>query len=120
MQSYKVDRAYYYRGGALSFGLFNDEPNPVNPNFKSFCTYAAQAFAMFNQLKQTPNFMMTTDASTTGVSILAEKASNIVKILVSNHRVDRSLSRPNVPPSQQKAVSAALCRFRPHGCTNCR
>lgn len=98
MQSCKVDRAYYYRGDALTFGLFNDEPNPVDPNFKSFCTYAAQAFAMFNQLKQTPNFMLTTDTSTSGISILAGKAGNIVKILVSNHRVDRSLSQPNVPP----------------------
>lgn len=98
MQSTKVDRAYYYRGDALTFGLFNDEPNPVDPNFKSFCTYSAQAFAMFNQLKQTPSLLTTSDTFTTGISILAGKSGNIVKILVANYRIDRSLSQPNTPP----------------------
>lgn len=99
MQSCKVDRAYYYRGDALSFGLFNDNPNPADTRFKSFCTYAAQAFALFNQLKQTPTLLNSTNTDDTGISVLAGKAGNIVNILVSNYRIDRNLAQPNQRPT---------------------
>lgn len=99
MQSCKVDKAYYYRRDALSFGLFNDHPNPQDTRYKSFCSYAAQAFGLFNQLKQTPTLLSVTDTSNTGISVLAGKAGNKLNVLVANYRVDPSLSRANTPPA---------------------
>lgn len=102
MQNCKVDRAYYYRGDALSFGLFNDAPNPIDTRFKSFCTYAAQAFALFNQIKQTPILLRTTDTNYTGISLLAGRCGDKLNILVANFRIDPSLSRADTAPSNGK------------------
>lgn len=102
MQACKVDRAYYYRGDALSFGLFNDAPNPTDTRYKSFCTYAAQAFALFNQIKQTPILLRTTDTDDTGISLLAGRCGDKLNILVANFRIDPSLSRADTAPSNGK------------------
>ncbi|UYH51004.1 glycoside hydrolase family 39 [Candidatus Kirkpatrickella diaphorinae] len=99
MQDCKVDRAYYYRGDALSFGLFNDEPNPADKRYKSFCTYAAQAFALFSQFRQTPVLLRTSYTKNTGISLLAGRDGDKLSILVANYRVDPSLSRPDTAPS---------------------
>ncbi|OUI77849.1 glycoside hydrolase family 39, partial [Commensalibacter intestini] len=54
MQYCKTDKAYYYRGDASSFGMFNDNPQPNNKAYKTFCTYAAQSFNLFTRLFETP------------------------------------------------------------------
>lgn len=111
MQSCKVDRDYYYRGDALSFGLFNDDDNPVDTRYKSFSSYAAQAFTLFNQLRQAPTLLSTSNTDNTGISILAGKAYGTVKILVANYRVDPSLSDPGAPPASGRRYAQHYVDF---------
>ncbi|SFN20321.1 Glycosyl hydrolases family 39 [Izhakiella capsodis] len=102
MQYCKVDKAYFYRGDALSFGLFNDNPNPVNKNFKSFCTYAAQAFNLYARMFETPYILQQEKNFGTGITILAceNAAGNKINILVSNFHVDNNFSNPNLKPAE--------------------
>lgn len=99
MQHCKVDKAYYYRGDASSFGLFNDSDNPKAPQFKNFCTHAAQSFNLFARMFETPFIISHDDTLSTGISILAgENAKgNKLNILASNYKIDKDFSTTNPP-----------------------
>ncbi|SFN20285.1 Glycosyl hydrolases family 39 [Izhakiella capsodis] len=101
MQKCKVDKSYYYRGDGLSFGLFNDNPNPVDKRYKSFCTYSSQAFNLFSKMRETPVILKTNGAEDTGISMLACKSwdEKKLKILISNYKVDKDFTDGGVPPS---------------------
>ncbi|TDB59997.1 GH39 family glycosyl hydrolase [Photorhabdus khanii] len=100
MQYMKADRAYYYRGDGLSFGLFNDQPNPKNPNIKNFCTYSAQSFSLFARMFETPYILSGNRDFSTGLTVLATEndEGNKINILAANYKVDESLADGNSAP----------------------
>lgn len=91
MQYTKVDRAYYYRGDASSFGLFNDEAG--------FCTYAAQAFHLYAKFMETPNILSGGDDFTSGITTLAAKnnSGNTINILAANYEIVKDFVTTNNP-----------------------
>ncbi|SFN20303.1 Glycosyl hydrolases family 39 [Izhakiella capsodis] len=101
MQYCKVDKAFYYRGDGLPFGLFNDNPNPVNTSFKSFCTYSAQAFNLFTRMFETPFILQQDNNFGTGITTLACENSTGTKIniLVANYKVNKDFSNGDSAPS---------------------
>ncbi|NEG64482.1 glycoside hydrolase family 39 [Pantoea agglomerans] len=91
MQYTKVDIAHYYRGDASSFGLFNDNGG--------FCTYAGQAFGLFNKLLETPNILMGQKDFSTGLTVMAcdNDEGNKINILAANYVVDKTFSSTSAP-----------------------
>lgn len=98
MNKCSVDKAYYYRGDAGFLGLFNDEPNPWNPEYKGFATYAAQAFGLYKEMFGTPHLLSTPDYSSDDLYVLAGRGSNAVNVLVANFRRDLSLAAIDTAP----------------------
>ncbi|MGV8001307.1 glycoside hydrolase family 39 [Photorhabdus temperata subsp. temperata] len=100
MQYMKIDRAYYYRGDGLSFGLFNDQSSPKNPHVKNFCTYSAQSFSLFARMFETPYILSGNKDFSTGLTVLANEndEGNKINILAANYKVDRSLADGNSAP----------------------
>ncbi|WP_350307231.1 GH39 family glycosyl hydrolase [Photorhabdus viridis] len=100
MQYTKVDLAHYYRGDGLSFGLFNDQPNPKNLNVRNFCTYSAQSFGLFAKMLKTPYILSSHKDFSTGLTVLAteNESGNRINILAANYKVDKSFSDSNVAP----------------------
>uniref|UniRef100_UPI0036DD1B71 GH39 family glycosyl hydrolase n=1 Tax=Photorhabdus sp. RM322S TaxID=3342825 RepID=UPI0036DD1B71 len=100
MQYAKVDLAHYYRGDGLSFGLFNNQPNPKNPCVKNFCTYSAQSFSLFARMFETPHILSGNKDFSTGLTVLAteNESGNKINILAANYKVDKSFSDGNVAP----------------------
>ncbi|TDB55909.1 GH39 family glycosyl hydrolase [Photorhabdus luminescens] len=100
MQYIKADRAYYYRGDGLSFGLFNNQPNPKNPSVKNFCTYSAQSFYLFAKMFETPYILSGNRDFSTGLTVLATENAegNKINILAANYQVDKSLADGNAAP----------------------
>ncbi|KER04141.1 glycoside hydrolase family 39 [Photorhabdus temperata] len=100
MQYMKIDRAYYYRGDGLSFGLFNDQSSPKNPHIKNFCTYSAQSFSLFARMFETPYILSGNKDFSTGLTVLAteNESGNKINILAANYKVDRSLADGNSAP----------------------
>ncbi|TNH43631.1 GH39 family glycosyl hydrolase [Photorhabdus luminescens] len=100
MQYTKVDLAHYYRGDGLSFGLFNDQPNPKNPSVRNFCTYSAQSFGLFARILKTPYILSGQKDFSTGLTVLAaeNKSGNKINILAANYKVDKGFSDGSVPP----------------------
>lgn len=102
MQYCKVDRAHYYRADASSFGLFNNNPQPNNTAYKSFCSYAAQSFGLFSKLlNETPYILNQTNDFTTGLTTLAAEnaAGNKMNILASNYKVDLDFTLAKTAPT---------------------
>ncbi|MDF7674320.1 glycoside hydrolase family 39 [Acetobacteraceae bacterium ESL0709] len=89
----KVDKSYYYRGDASSFGLFNNEPG--------FCSYAAQGFYLYSKLFETPNILAGGQDFSSGISLIAGKndANNQINVLVANYEVDMRNTRQTPPTS---------------------
>lgn len=102
MQYCKVDKSYFYRGDALPFGIFNDNPNPANKNFKTFCTYAGQAFNLFSRIFETPYILQQDKSFNTGLTILPciDSSGRKLNILASNYKVDKSFTDGNKAPSE--------------------
>lgn len=98
MNKCRVDHADFYRGDAGAFGLFNDANNPAAPNAKSYCSYVAQAFKLYQEMLDTPQLISTSDSGRTGISILAGSSDKEIKILVANYRVNPSLADMHSPP----------------------
>lgn len=101
MQYCKTDKAHYYRADASSFGLFNDNPQPNNTAYKSFCSYAAQSFGLFSKvINETPYILNQSNNFTTGLTTLAAEnsAGNKMNILAANYNVDISFTRSETPP----------------------
>ncbi|WP_445496508.1 GH39 family glycosyl hydrolase [Photorhabdus sp. SF281] len=100
MQYTKADRAYYYRGDGLSFGLFNNQSSPKNPNIKNFCTYSAQSFYLFSRMFETPYILSSNKDFSTGLTVLATEnaVGNKVNILAANYKVDKNFSDSNSAP----------------------
>ncbi|MBS9437292.1 glycoside hydrolase family 39 [Photorhabdus noenieputensis] len=100
MQYIKADKAYYYRGDGLSFGLFNNQPNPKNPSVKNFCTYSAQSFYLFARMFETPYILSGNKDFSTGLTVLAAENTegNKINILAANYKVDKSLADGNAAP----------------------
>ncbi|MDI2112196.1 GH39 family glycosyl hydrolase [Commensalibacter nepenthis] len=92
MQYCKTDKAYYYRGDASSFGLFNDVSNPADSRNKNFCTCAAQGFHLFSRMHETPNILSHDNQFNTGLATLAAQndAGNKINIIAANYQVDMS------------------------------
>ncbi|NEG64483.1 glycoside hydrolase family 39 [Pantoea agglomerans] len=91
MQYTKVDVAHYYRGDASSFGLFN--------NSGGFCTYAGQAFGLFNRMLETPYILNGQKDFTTGLTVLAceNDQGNKINVLAANYVVDKDFSTSSAP-----------------------
>ncbi|MEB6337477.1 GH39 family glycosyl hydrolase [Serratia rhizosphaerae] len=96
MQYTKVDLAHYYRGDASSFGLFNNEPG--------FCTYAAQAFSLYNKLKETPYILSGDKDFSSGLTVLACENENGEKlnVIAANYKVDKNF--PNDRPPKESPI----------------
>ncbi|WP_387463754.1 glycoside hydrolase family 39 [Photorhabdus sp. RM323S] len=94
MQYIKADRAYYYRGDGLSFGLFNNQSNAKNPWVKNFCTYSAQSFYLFSRMFETPYILSSNNDFSTGLTVLVTENAegNKVNILAANYKVDKSFA----------------------------
>lgn len=90
MQYCKTDKAYYYRGDGSSFGMFNNNPQPNNKAYKTFCTYAAQSFNLFTRIFETPYILQQNNPFNTGLITLAaeNEAGNKMNILAANYQVD--------------------------------
>ncbi|ETS33045.1 glycoside hydrolase family 39 [Photorhabdus temperata] len=100
MQYTKADRAYYYRGDGLSFGLFNNQSSPKNPCVKNCCTYSAQSFYLFSRMFETPYILSGNKDFSTGLTVLAAENAegNKVNILAANYKVDKSFADSNSAP----------------------
>ncbi|WP_271827355.1 hypothetical protein [Commensalibacter communis] len=100
MQYCKVNRAYYYRGGGSSFGLFNDQSNPTNPAHKNFCNYAAQCFNLFTRMFETPYLLTQDNDFSTGLTTLVgeNEAGNKINILAANYEIDLVFGNPLMSP----------------------
>lgn len=104
MQYCKVDKAYYYRGDASSFGLFNDNDNTKSkyPSAKSFCSYAAQSFGLFSKmLEDTPYILGQDNTFNSGITTLAaeNESGNKLNILAANFKVDYAFVDEKSPPT---------------------
>lgn len=91
MQHGKVDRAYYYRGDASSFGLFNDEPG--------YCTPAAQAFHLYHKLmSETANILVDDQNFDTGLTTMAciNDAGDQINVLAANYFVTHDYVNENL------------------------
>lgn len=100
-QYVRLDKAYYYRGDASAFGLFNNNPDPANPNVPSICTYAGQTFYLFSKMLQETPFILSAEKTfNTGISFLAAEnsAKNVINIFVANYKIDPDLADQNIPP----------------------
>lgn len=102
MNRCSVDKAYYYRGDAGFLGLFNEEPNYLNPKYNGFSTYAAQAFGLYKEMFGTPNLLASPDYSNKDFYILSGRGTNAVNVLVAHFRKDVSLAAAASPPPNKK------------------
>lgn len=102
MQYTKVDKAYYYRADAASFGLFNDQDNSEIPGRKNFCTCAAQSFNLFSRMFETPYILASDKDFSSGIMALAGKnqSGSKINVLVSNYKVDPDFPKGDVPPKE--------------------
>ncbi|KER04127.1 GH39 family glycosyl hydrolase, partial [Photorhabdus temperata] len=100
MQYTKADRAYYYRGDGLSFGLFNNQISPKNPSIKNFCTYSAQSFYLFSRMFETPYILSGNKDFSTGLTVLVTENAegNKINILAANYKVDKNFADGNSAP----------------------
>lgn len=95
MNHTRCDKAYYYRGDASSFGLFNKQ--------EGFCTYSAQAFHLYNQMFETPLLLNGPTDFSSGLTTLAgiNPTGNKINVLAANYEVNMSLvvDTPNQYPA---------------------
>ncbi|UYH50758.1 glycoside hydrolase family 39 [Candidatus Kirkpatrickella diaphorinae] len=102
MNRCSVDKAYYYRGDAGFLGLFNNEPNYLDPKYRGFSTAAAQAFGLYKEMFGTPNLLATPDYSNNNLYVLSGRGTNAVNVLVAHFRKDVSLAAAASPPPGNK------------------
>ncbi|EHD13882.1 hypothetical protein CIN_12410 [Commensalibacter intestini A911] len=102
MQYCKTDKAYYYRGDGSSFGMFNDNGQPLKPSKKTFCTYAAQSFNLFTRLFETPYILNQSNTFSTGLTTLAAEnaTGNKMNIIAANFEVGYGFVTGEVPADQ--------------------
>ncbi|XAO70831.1 MAG: glycoside hydrolase family 39 [Acetobacteraceae bacterium] len=102
MNRCSVDKAYYYRGDAGFLGLFNNEPNYLDPKYRGFSTAAAQAFGLYREMFGTLNFLVTPDYSSNNFYVLSGRGTNAVNVLVAHFQKDVSLAAAASPPPGKK------------------